>query len=119
MKYKIRVCALAKKEHESCSRCFAHVFHKKNTICVARSVFDLPTEYLAGILLHELGHLCFNGLLHSERDADDEGGWLAGVRIERKTYRGKKRLEFVRTGELKKALRVLFKETDLGKDIAL
>lgn len=57
MKIKIRICPIADKDHKISKRNYAHVFHHKNTICVAEEFKILPIEYWSGILAHEIGHL--------------------------------------------------------------
>jgi hypothetical protein len=101
---KIGQCHQAEREHDASCRQFAHVFHKKNTICVTPEFYELPASYRLGILLHECGHLSFNRLSHTEKQADEEGGALAGVKIYRRRYRNMNNLEYVKRSDHGKAL---------------
>jgi hypothetical protein len=42
-------------------RAYAHVDHHDSVICVAHAFDELPAEFQAGILLHEVGHLLDDG----------------------------------------------------------
>lgn len=53
----IKICPVADKDHKISKRNYAHVFHYKNTICVAHDYIHLPMNYWSGILAHEIGHL--------------------------------------------------------------
>jgi hypothetical protein len=105
------MCRQAKAEHDASCRQFAHVFHKKNIICVAPEFYDLPQSYRMGILLHEIGHLeCdIDYIGHTEQEADDMAYILSDVRIARRTYRGAHRLECVKRSDYGKALDFLRK----------
>jgi hypothetical protein len=109
MKIKVRMCERAELEHEENSRQFAHVFHHPNEICVAHQFYDLPQIYRAGILLHELGHLAWDGQKHNEGDADRMAFYLSGVKVLRRAYRGHRRLEVIQTADMGAAVRYLRK----------
>lgn len=104
---KVKPCPLAQKHHKESSRQFAHVFHRKNTICVTPEFYELPQGYQLGILLHELGHLALKGKNHSEEDADSIAFLMSGALIERRTYRGMKGLEYINRYYKAPALRFL------------
>lgn len=107
MKYKIKLCPLAKKHHQESARQFAHVFHRAKTICVTPEFYDLPQTYQLGILLHEFGHIALEGQKHSEKDADNVISVMAGVLVQRRTYRGMRNLEYVRPIEKRGAIEYL------------
>jgi hypothetical protein len=48
---------MADKENKIHPRQLAHVFHRPNTICVARAFDCLPTGFKLGLLAHECGHI--------------------------------------------------------------
>lgn len=79
-------CRIAEAEHAAKERQFAHVGCRKNTICYARAAHHLPREFKAGIIAHEFGHLAARGarIRETERDADEIGSAVCGVRIRRK-----------------------------------
>lgn len=49
-------CRVCDEAHEKDPRLYSHSFCKRDTICWARAMGELPPEVLAGICLHELGH---------------------------------------------------------------
>ena len=105
MKLKVELCPLAKRHHLESGRQFAHVFHRKNTICVTPEFYNLPQVYRVGILLHELGHVALQeGTDHSEAEADGIITILCGIRIHRRTYRGLKRLEVIERAQMSRAM---------------
>lgn len=55
--FKIRVCPLANSDHKKNKRLYAHVDHRKDTICVARAIWGLPDKHFYAIFAHEVGHL--------------------------------------------------------------
>ncbi len=103
----IKVCPLANAEHERSMRQYAHVFHKPNVICVASAFQSLPLGYRLGVLLHEFGHLALGGCDHSEQQADGEVLWRYGIRIQRRSYNGARRLECVQLKDYSKAQKIL------------
>lgn len=50
-------CPIAEKAHAENKRFLAHAFHAKNTICLMPAVARLPLHKLAGVVVHELGHI--------------------------------------------------------------
>lgn len=50
-------CAIAKRAHADSERFYAHTFHEKNTVCLVPETAKLPLHKLAGIIVHELGHI--------------------------------------------------------------
>lgn len=96
MKFTVKLCPLARKHHQESARQFAHVFHRKNIICVTPEFYDLPQTFRVGILLHELGHIAFQDYKHSEREADNIIRVISGVQVFRRTYRGLPRLECIK-----------------------
>lgn len=55
--YKLGNCKLVEKEHAEGKRQYAHVFHIRNQVCLARAFAELPQRYRLGILMHEYGHI--------------------------------------------------------------
>lgn len=103
MKYKLKLCPLAKKHHQESTRSFAHVFHLPKTICLTPEFYNLPQGYQLGILVHEFGHLALGRKQHTEEAADRRGSLIANALVIRKTYRGMKNLEYIRRQDTKKA----------------
>lgn len=95
MRVKVQVCPLAKKHHKESSRQFAHVLHKRNTICVTPEFYDLPKHYQVGILMHEFGHLILKEKKHSESQADSIIWEHYGIGIDRRNYQGMPKLEYI------------------------
>ena len=79
-KIKVMWCALADKEHRKRQRQFAHTYHKKNMICLARAIMGLPLHNIQGIIWHELGHLVI-GPKGSEEAANRKAKKLCGHQI--------------------------------------
>lgn len=104
MKYKVKLCPLAKKHHKESARSFAHTFHRAKTICVTPEFYDLPQTYKLGILLHEFGHIALEGQEHTEKEADDIISIMSGVDVQRRTYRGMRNLEYIRPIEKRAAI---------------
>jgi len=50
-------CPVAEQAHAKNKRFLAHSFHAKNVICLMPAVARLPLHKLAGIIVHELGHI--------------------------------------------------------------
>lgn len=107
MKIKVRLCPLAKKHHMEWNRQFAHVFHRRDTICVAPEFYNLPQRYRLGILLHECGHIDLFSKGHSEQEADEMAEIISGVPIHRRTFRGMKNLEYVAKADQAQAMAFL------------
>ena len=108
MRVKVQICPLAKKHHNESARQFAHVFHRKNTICVTPEFYELPQIYQVGIMLHEIGHLeLAHDPKHTEKMADNYVENFTGIHIQRRTYRGLRNLESVKMMDLPAALRFL------------
>lgn len=102
-KVKVALCRMAETDHACSARAFAHVFHLKDTICVAPAFYDLPDTFKTGILLHELGHMSYSKEEeHSEFEADTMGFLLSGVAIERRRYHSARHLEYVKPSDLAK-----------------
>lgn len=69
--FKIIDCKTADKEHAKDPRIFAHVFHKKKVMCVARDFWNLGIHNRAGIIWHETGHI-FSEFIDEFDGADKE-----------------------------------------------
>lgn len=63
-------------------RAYAHVGHVRRMICLADEAAALPAAFLAGILLHEFGHLAGNP---NDQDADRWVFETFGIVIEYKS----------------------------------
>ena len=111
--FEIRPCPLARLHHGQSIRSYAHVFHRRNTICVTPHFYDLPQGFQVGILLHELGHIALANIRHSEEQADNIASVLSGVTVRRRVYSfpgtGEKarNLEYVRKADIGAALRFI------------
>src|SRR3972149_5499618 len=53
----LRDCHVAEKEHKKSFRQFAHTGHYPRVICVCEDMFKLPNNYIAGLIVHECGHI--------------------------------------------------------------
>lgn len=112
MKIKVQLCPLAKKHHQESPRQFAHVFHRRDTICVTPEFYNLPQLYRLGILLHECGHLNLFSRGHSEQEADEMAEIISAVPIHRRTFRGMKNLEHVANKDRGRAMDFLRKNLE-------
>lgn len=77
----IRECDEVNKDHKQKCRWYAHTYHYKNTICVAKQWFNLPLKHQMGLLAHEVGHLLVNRIHHPERMADIKANKFFGIKI--------------------------------------
>lgn len=102
-KFKIRLCPRAHNEHRASTRQFAHTLHRPGVVCVAPAFYDLPAEFQAGILIHELGHIALAGQKHNEHQADIMGSIISNVEITRRPYGKLKNLEYVEPTDLQTA----------------
>jgi hypothetical protein len=108
----LRSCHEADRDHARDPRAFAHVGHHAGAVCLAHGIVFLPRGFILGILLHELGHLALLPGDHSEAEADQAGGRLAGVRIRRRTHGRALDLEYVSAMDEPRALRALRRLTN-------
>lgn len=76
----VKICREANKEHADSRRQYAHVFHKRNVICVAREFHFIPDTHRLAILLHEVGHLLV-GQKGTEAQASRRAAVESGVPI--------------------------------------
>lgn len=106
-KIRLEICPRAAQEHAESGRQFAHTLHKPGVVCLAPEIFSLPQCYIAGILIHELGHVALAGMQHTEEQADIMATIISGVAVQRRDYRKLKNLEYVRPADLAKARRFL------------
>jgi len=65
-------CALARRAHADSKRFLAHTFHSVNTICLVPAINKLPLPKLAGIIVHELGHILSNVNVQGAEPVADE-----------------------------------------------
>lgn len=94
MKYRVQWCPLADGEHKKSRRQYAHTFHRRGSICIARSFLKLPKRHKIGIILHEIGHL-LAGRSGSEADADRAAEGYFQVRIRYTNSRYGESLQYV------------------------
>lgn len=98
-----RWCGVCDQDHRHVHRHYAHHVCESNTICWAQAMRELPVEHVAGICLHEYGHvLAFTDPgqsdFEAERAADKAVMEVLGVELE---YRGKDELQWVNLKELR------------------
>ena len=74
-------CVQADKEHRENLRQYAHTYHYSETICLAKSFWQLPKGFRDGIILHEIGHL-LAGPEGDEEDANRAVEEWSGARIQ-------------------------------------
>lgn len=89
---RIKLCKDADAEHHKSERQYAHVGHRKGTICIAYAFNRLPLKLQLGILLHELGHLAG---AEGEDEADRLATKLFGVKVKREDTEYGAKLETV------------------------
>lgn len=75
-----RHCVQADEEHRENLRQYAHTYHYAETICLAKSFWQLPKSYRDGIILHEIGHL-LAGPQGNEDDANRAVEQWSGAKI--------------------------------------
>lgn len=114
-KMKLEVCPHVCQEHLNSARQFAHVFHKRNTICVVPQIDDLPQSYMLGIIIHELGHVACAHIPHTEAQADLMAQIISGVEVQRRDYRKLKNLEYVAPADIEKARRFLARYVEIAR----
>lgn len=95
MKIKLRHCKEVDKDHERSCRQYAHTYHYKNTICVAKKFYDLPYKNQAGLVAHEIGHLLVGNVDHKERVADVLANAFFGIKIKYSNSKYGKRLQYL------------------------
>lgn len=101
MKYKIKECELANRDHKKSKRQYAHVFHNINTICIANAMRKLPATHYYGILAHEIGHLYTRG---DEKEANAYMLVTFGIKIRYKDSAYGDRLEYLTKRDIDKLL---------------
>ena len=100
-------CAMADKENKIHPRQLAHVFHRPNTICVARAFDRLPTGFKLGLLAHECGHI-LGGPAAGEIRANNVAQDRLGLNIRYKDLGpGASLVEWLPKSEYAKARRVM------------
>jgi len=90
----IRLCKAADAEHVKSQRQYAHVFHRKNVICICSAMRTLPDTWALAILLHEVGHL-LAGPRGSEAAANDAVFHASGLRVRYKDGPYGEQLEWI------------------------
>lgn len=99
-------CEEADEAHEADRRLYAHAFHhgsKSDTICWARAMSKLMPNTVAGICLHEFGHILAgncNDEARAEREADLAAQAVLDPYNLKLRYRGKTWLQWVDFGKL-------------------
>lgn len=107
MKFKLKHCKRADVEHEKNKRQYCHTYHYSWTICYSEAIQLLPDNYYFAIILHEIGHLLIDKQ-HTEKQADRIIFDKFGIEIKRKsTKQYGKNLEWIKTEDIPKALKVL------------
>lgn len=105
-----RYCAEADRMHQEDRRLYAHVFCEDAppwTICWARSSDELAPNSLAGVCLHEFGHLLAGNCADSVR-AEEKADLAIQEVLDsfhvKLTYRGSNLLQWVDFGKLLKGI---------------
>jgi len=104
--FEVRTCPIAVREHQRSCRQYAHVFHRKNVICVTKAFFKLPQQTRLALLLHEVGHLLV-GDRPSEDAANRAVKRYSGVTIWYKDQPQGENLEWIRREDIQKAKKAL------------
>lgn len=92
----VEICPVANTEHERSGRQYAHVFCRRDKICVSSAFGDLPETHKLGILLHEVGHV-LAGQRASEKRSNETILKASGIRVRYRDSRYGSRLEWIRT----------------------
>lgn len=95
----IKFCKEVDIEHNRVHRWYAHTGHRKNIICVAKAIKDLPNNFICGIILHELGHM-LSGYI-TEKEADLAVKNYLGITIKYREFQ-KDKLEWVSDKDIAK-----------------
>lgn len=103
---KLRHCREVDEDHKRSCRQYAHTYHYKDTICVAKAFDKLPIQHKLGLIVHEVGHILVGKANHKESQADREANKYFGVRILYKDSKYGKRLQYL-DKEHKYIIRVL------------
>ncbi len=61
MKLRIKPCLLVERDHKKSLRAYAHWGHKSNTICISKSIYELPLNHSIALIAHEVGHAIIGG----------------------------------------------------------
>lgn len=98
IRFRLRPCALANRDHTADPRIFAHTHHARagrafiipsdDTVCVSRALHAQPAKVQRGILWHELGHL-----LDGHLQPDEERPTAAELRTADRVYADRPKAE--------------------------
>lgn len=100
-------CTLADKDHKKYKRQYAHTYHYKNVICVAKSFFNLPDEHYYGLLAHEIGHILMGKDEHEEYEADMAANEYFGITIKYKNSKYGDFLQYITRKDINKLKQVM------------
>jgi hypothetical protein len=109
--YTVRLCCEADGAHDLSKRQYAHTFHHKNVICIAKAFNDLPQTWQFAILLHEVGHL-LAGPNSSEDGANKAVEKKSGIPIRYKDGPYGEELEWIPARYKPAARKFLFGDAD-------
>lgn len=105
---KLKICKVADKDHKESLRQYAHVYHKKDVICVAPSFFRLPLEHQTGLIAHEVGHLLAGESEDREYKADEAANSFFKIKIKYKDSPYGERLQYLTVKESRNVLDWMF-----------
>jgi len=92
--FRVHWCQVAERAHQRSRRQYAHVFHRRGVICVARAFWRLPRRHRLGVLAHEAGHV-LAGRAAGEHAADEAAARALGITIRYRTTRWGRKLQYV------------------------
>ena len=112
MKLKIRSCSIAERDHKEEQRAYCHWGHKPNTICISKSIYELPLNHSLALIAHEVGHALVGG------GTEEQANWAT------KKYIGVsliylsdtpwgKRLQYIKSPSIRKVYKNLSAFVDL------
>lgn len=101
---KLRHCREVDTDHKRSCRQYAHTYHYKNTICVAKEFFDLPIKNQIGLVVHEIGHILVGKANHPERMADRLANKFFGIKVRYSDSIHGKHLQYLNSLDMQKVI---------------